>query len=335
MLYLGENITAANDTLQPIGEEQLLDRIVNPSDGFRAQIAQLRTIRTVDAKRYAELKRSLPYFVGSTFNPAFRRTDNFAYCSYFVLDFDHISEKGLNREQLCQTILSDNRVRLFFVSPSQDGFKLLFRLRERCYDAGIFSLFYRTFAHAFAAQYRIEQVIDAKTCDVTRACFLSFDPDAHYNPLAEDIDLNAFVNSSDATSLFDQKRAADRADKDSTPHPEPSANEPDDDSIRKIKEVLGLYRAQKEAPKVFVPEQLNAVMEGLQNFLAEVDITITEVADINYGKKIKASLGHKRAECNLFYGKRGFTAVQSPRSGTDAELNAMLQELIYAYLSIS
>lgn len=335
MLYLGENITAANDTLQPIREEQLLERIVNPSDGFRAQIAQLRTIRTVDAKRYAECKKNLPYFVGSTFNPAFRRTDNFAYCSYFVLDIDHISEKGLDREQLRQTVLSDNRVRLFYTSPSRDGFKLLFRLRERCYDAGIFSLFYRTFAHAFAARYHIEQVIDAKTCDVTRACFLSFDPDAHYNPLAEDIDLNTFVNRSDATSLFDQKRAAERADKDTSPAPEPSANEPDDDSIRKIKEVLGLYRAQKEAPKVFVPEQLNAVMEGLRNFLADVDITVTEVTDINYGKKIKATLGHKRAECNLFYGKRGFTAVQSPRSGTDAELNAILQELIYAYLSLS
>ena len=134
--------------------------------------------------------------------------------------------------------------------------------------------------------------------------------------------------------MFDQKHAAERAAAaQEQPNAEPVHTEPTDESLQKIKEVLGLYRARKEPAAVFVPEQLNAVMTGLQDFLATLDIVINEVSDINYGKKIKVSLGIKKAECNLFYGKRGFTAVQSPRTGTDHELNAMLQELLYAYLA--
>ncbi len=335
MLYLGKNITAVSEILQPITEEQLVGYIVAPSEAFKVQIEQLRIIRTIDTKRYAALKRSLPYFVGSTFNPALRRTENFAYCSYFILDIDHISEKGLERDQLRQSFLSDMRIRLCFVSPSQDGFKLLFRLRDKCYDSGIFTLFYRVFASHFARQYHLEQVVDSKTCDVTRACFLSYDSAAHYNPLAEDIDLNTFVNMSDASSLFDQKRAVDQNIAPTNTTRESADKDPDSDAIRKIKEVLGLYRTKKEQPVVYVPEQLNAIMDGLRTFLETVDVVVTDIRDIHYGKKIKVSLGSKCAECNLFYGKRGFTAVQSPRTGTDKELNAMLQELIYAFLSIS
>ena len=51
MLYLGEHLTATAGTLQPISEEQLLARIVSPSEEFKSQIVQLRTIRTLDAKR--------------------------------------------------------------------------------------------------------------------------------------------------------------------------------------------------------------------------------------------------------------------------------------------
>lgn len=336
MLYLGEHLTAAAGTLRPISEEQLLARIVSPSEEFKSQIVQLRTIRTLDAKRYSELKRNLPYFVCGKFDPPVRRTENFAHCSSFVLDIDHISDKGLDKAQLRQTLLADTRVMLCYTSPSEDGFKLLFRLAEPCYDKGIFSVFYHAFAEAFARQYAIEQVVDARTCDVTRACFLSYDPDAHYNPLAEAVDINAYINPNDSISMFDQKHAAERAQsaaEQEQPNAEPTHAEPTDESLQKIKEVLGLYRARKEPTVVFVPEQLNAVMTGLQDFFATLDIVVNEVSDINYGKKIKVSLGIKKAECNLFYGKRGFTAVQSPRTGTDHELNAMLQELLYAYLA--
>ena len=43
-------------------------------------------------------------------------------------------------------------------------------------------------------------------------------------------------------------------------------------------------------------------------------------------------MGVRLGEINLFYGKRGFSVVQSPRSGTSDELNRLLADLITSYL---
>ena len=59
---------------------------------------------------------------------------------------------------------------------------------------------------------------------------------------------------------------------------------------------------------------------------------VTEVCDIQYGKKFKFRLGLKLAEVNVFYGKRGFKVVKSPKSGTNDELNGLMVELIEDYL---
>lgn len=63
-------------------------------------------------------------------------------------------------------------------------------------------------------------------------------------------------------------------------------------------------------------------------------ISTDEIIDIHYGKKFRFSLGYRKAEINLFYGKRGFSVVISPRAGTDNELNAVccdvLKELFYS-----
>ena len=333
MLYLGQNISAPSDTLQPIEEEQLLARITNPSPETRSLLQQLQAVRAMDAKRYADFKRRLPYFVCGTFNPLIRRTENFAYIESFVLDIDHISVKGMSVDELRLRILSDQRVVLCYRSPSSDGLKVLFRFAERCYDSGLYSVFYRTFAQQFAAQYHIEQVIDSRTCDVTRACFLNHDPQAHYNPLAEAVDLKSCISLANPSELFDQKRSQEQQVSQSTQSSADTDHTPDADSIAKIKEVLGQYHAKQTAKPIYVPEQLNVIMEDLVSFLAEVDMIVAEVVDIQYGKKIKAKLGLKQAECNLFLGHRGFSVVISPRSGTDPQLNEMLQQLILAFLA--
>ena len=60
---------------------------------------------------------------------------------------------------------------------------------------------------------------------------------------------------------------------------------------------------------------------------------VNDVMDINYGKKLQLSLGRRSAELNLFYGKRGFTVVQSPKRGTSSELNQTAAELVECYLN--
>jgi hypothetical protein len=41
----------------------------------------------------------------------------------------------------------------------------------------------------------------------------------------------------------------------------------------------------------------------------------------------------KEAETNLYYGKRGFSVVETPRSGTDAELNALMADMVRTYVN--
>ena len=41
----------------------------------------------------------------------------------------------------------------------------------------------------------------------------------------------------------------------------------------------------------------------------------------------------KQAEINLFFGKKGFSVVQSPRTGTNAELNQLMADLIIGFIN--
>ena len=60
----------------------------------------------------------------------------------------------------------------------------------------------------------------------------------------------------------------------------------------------------------------------------ELGINTTEMINIQYGKKFRFQLGLKQAETNIFYGKRGYSVVQSPRSGTSTELNEIAAQVI-------
>ena len=111
---------------------------------------------------------------------------------------------------------------LCFLSPSEDGLKVLFRLKERCYDTGIYTLFYKAFVTSFSSQYQLEQVLDGRTCDVCRACFISADAYAFYQTDAIPIALEAFVNTIDTTSFFALKRKLENKDEETDPSNERS-----------------------------------------------------------------------------------------------------------------
>lgn len=342
MIYAGKQITSSADQLQKVSVEHLYNSIRRPKEDIEAKVRQLRVIAGIDKKRYSALKRELPYVVCGCFNPAFRRTENFAYIEYFIVDIDHISMKNETVGKLRAEIEKDCRVLLSFLSPGEDGLKLLFKLKERCYDSGIYSLFYKIFVREFAKTYHLEQVIDAKTCDVCRACFISVDPDIYYNPDADPVDLKSFVNEETDYALYDEKRRVEReiredgalancidapASVDETDAP--MANkEPDDDTIAKIKGILNLGKPMAQKAPVHVPEQLNDIIGDLKRHIEATGVQVTEIINISYGKKIRMRLGLKQAETNVFYGKKGYTVVISPRQGTNVELNELMKQLI-------
>lgn len=336
MLLFGTNIQSAADELKKVQEEYLYNSLRNPKPTIAATIQQLRIVYSMDAKAYAQLKRRLPYFVCGQFNPPFRRKENFAYTESFILDFDHLSSKQLSMKTIRDNIVKDEQVMMCFTSPSEDGLKVMFRLKERCYDAGLYSIFYKAFAATFAMRHNLTQVTDSKTSDVARACFISIDPNAYFNPNSIPVDIKAYLDESNPDLLFKIKHEQDKHDKvikKSDDEQVPLPKDPDKDILTRIRQQLN-PKAQLpiEQHPAYVPERLNEIIAELKLFIEETGLQVTEIINIQYAKKIRARLGQKEAEVNLFYGKRGFSIVISPRLGTNEELNELFADLIKAFL---
>lgn len=335
-LYAGKQITSTTDKLQRITVDYLYNSLRNPKSDVEMLVRNLRIARDMDAKRYAQMKRTLPYFVCGAFNPPYRKIENFAYTEFFILDIDKVSSKGFLLTELQKKLSADSRVMLSFASPGYDGLKLLFKLSERCYDAGIYKLFYQVFARKFSEQYDIGQLIDSCTCDVSRACFISIDQHATYNPNAEPVAMSQFLDMDNPSALFDLKREEEKethgVDMQKRHDDAYADKDPDKSTINQIKAVLQIGRQQKAKIPPYVPEQLNDIMEELKKHIETTGIVVREIINISYGKKIRVQLGRKMAEVNLFFGKRGYSVVKSPRSGTDSELNELIYQIIQGYI---
>lgn len=335
-LSVGSNIRDISAPLQKVTPEYLYNALRNPRPEMDSRIRQLRIIRQLNEKQYASLKSQLPYIVCASFNPPFRKTENFAFTQHFIIDIDHICAKGLVLNDIKAKISSDSRTMLCFVSPGEDGLKVIMRLSERCYDAGVYSVFYKRFIQKFSRTYGLEQVIDSKTSDVARACFMSVDREAFFNPECEPVNMGDFVNLVDTSELLRQKKEQERIDAQKSDS-QPAAREhiePEDDAMAKIRQLLNAKQPkQKAGQEVYVPEILNRLEAQFKESIAGYGFATITMSNIQYGKKIQAEVGLKKAEVNLFYGKRGFTVVKSPRSGTDATLNGLLADTVNTIIS--
>ena len=333
-INIGRNITSSADPLQKVDLVKVFHAIQNPRVEVASKIRQLRIIYATDRSAYNRIKKELPYLVCGAFTPAVRRKENFAYTDCFIVDIDHVTAHGHDLQSLRAQLQADPRVALSLLSPSCDGFKLLFLLDGRCYDAGQYAVFYKAFVYQFAQQYQLEQVVDARTSDVSRACFVSSDPEAYYNPFPEAVRLEDVIPADNTSELLLFKKNLEKemaeVQQQQTEHPQPTG--PSDNDIVRIKELLNMRKTVKERAEVFVPQQLDAIIDGLKQSIEETGVVVYEIRNISYGKKLKMKLGIKEAEVNLFYGKRGFSVVESPRCGTNPELNHLCAELVSSYV---
>ena len=73
-------------------------------------------------------------------------------------------------------------------------------------------------------------------------------------------------------------------------------------------------------------------MDDLKTYVEETGVQLYEIINIQYGKKMRFRAGMKLGEINLFYGKNGFSVVQSPRCGTSAEFNELMAQLVNSFI---
>ena len=86
--------------------------------------------------------------------------------------------------------------------------------------------------------------------------------------------------------------------------------DPDKEILECIRQKLNPKSSPKtETKQAFVPERLNEIIDNLKQFIEATGVQVTEIINIQYAKKIRARLGQREAEINLFYGKSGFSVL--------------------------
>ncbi|RMD70198.1 MAG: virulence protein E, partial [Bacteroidetes bacterium] len=236
-LQTGLHITRRNDPLREITLKRLYEGIRHSKEPLRDAIEQLRAVKSVDENQYRQMKTGLPYFVCGVFHPPVRRLENLAAMHYLLLDLDHLGHIDTTPHQLRQRLRADERLVMDFVSPGGDGLKLLFALSEPVFDAELFRRLYKWFALQFAEQYGLQEVVDMRTHDPTRACFLSADPEARLNEQAVPVDVAAFRAALEDGQLRQIETRAREVTAQRPAEPKQDAHKgPDDETLRKIKE---------------------------------------------------------------------------------------------------
>ena len=335
MISFGKNIKSVDDSLGKVPVKTVYDSIRNPKPHIMAMLCQLRVVRQLNPSQYTKIKAQLPYIVCAMFDPPVRRTENFAYTQYFIIDIDHISVKGIVMEDLRKKMEKDPRTMLCFISPGGDGLKIMMKLTERCHDAGLYKAFYKAFVIKFSLQYGLDQIVDTRTCDVARACFISADCSAFFNPHPEEIDISAYINPDEnPLEAFDIKHEVDKAAKEGDKTFEKKRDaEPDADILRSIRETLDPRIKDKPQKRpAYVPPELKDIMTAICEYITEKGINVDQTIGIQYGQKLRCHIATKKAEVNMFYGKRGFSIVESPRTGTDSEANKLLVDTVNSFL---
>ena len=172
---------------QPTMEFSLVDAY----NYIRGGVSALATahLRSLPPAQRPAFKRS--NFDFCTFSGVFRqrKAEQLIRHSYLVcFDFDHLTDV----EAVALTLLDDPyfETMLLFRSPSGDGLKWVvsmeqnYAYRERFFPvetpASYHALFFYAVQHYLLTTYSLE--VDEKCKDVSRACFLPFDPNAYINP---------------------------------------------------------------------------------------------------------------------------------------------------------
>ncbi len=84
--------------------------------------------------------------------------------------------------------------------------------------------------------------------------------------------------------------------------------------------------------EVHVPQAILEFINEIPALCKKANMEITKLEKIQYGVKVSAKQGYRLAEVNVFYGKKGFSVVKSPKTGTEPLMNQLLHDTVYSTL---
>ncbi|MDY0201155.1 MAG: BT4734/BF3469 family protein [Tenuifilaceae bacterium] len=144
-------------------------------DYYRHQTEELRSI--LDSAKARKYKAA--NFDYCTFSGVFNsRSDKslVKHSELLCIDFDHVQDL----DKLRQALLADEYfdTQLLFVSPSGDGLKWIIEIDTQESPHGEY---FTSLANYILQTYSVE--VDKSGKDISRACFIPYDPDVFINPL--------------------------------------------------------------------------------------------------------------------------------------------------------
>lgn len=343
MLLAGRQVTQMGEILKPVEVAYVFEAIMRKGSDLANMVEQLRAIKTMQPDAYRKAKTRLPYLVCGNFQPAIRKKENFVSTNYIMLDADKLSSHSLSPNSLKNILALDERILLMFTSPSNDGLKILLHLSSPIHDTGYFAAFYKTFATSFAKQYNLMGVIDWVTHDVSRACFMSHDTHAIYNPNAVTIDPSQFLNKENLQELNEaetiwkeyQQQEIEVLEQHSLLSPIDQDKQSQDlhqdvllEIKRRIDPKLAIKQERQILKKAYQPEQLEEMIPKLQEALFESGLILEQAKAIEYGRQLRIKAGKFWCEINLFYGKKGFRVVKTTKTGSHAPLTDIAAQAV-------
>lgn len=330
MIMYGTAITKPQDELKKVKLERVIQAILHPKPKLKAQIELLRTIREMNPSKYRKKKTELPYFCCAMFSPFIRRKGNFTSISSFTIDLDKFSTAGISMEEVKDRITQDPHIRFLFTTPSGDGLKALFLLQEPCRDSEKYSKFYKIYTQRLANEYDLHNVIDKVTSDVSRATFFSADEDAFNNPKAIPVDIDDFLNEEDR---FSNSKGGHEVAKTTIQTNTHDRQNNEHKVLAKIRNKLKLEHKVLKNNKSTEPKELSDAIPQITNALSVEDIHVESIRTIDYGRQIRVKMGSFWAELNVFYGKKGFSVVRTPKSGSQQDLGELACHIVDSLLN--
>jgi hypothetical protein len=165
---------------QPITDTESLSNITTFELYLKLKIPELRDvisrIRGTKDKNERDILKSkyLPYVTPSGIYSKRNQSNFIEHSGIICLDFDHV----LNLDDLKNKLRSDKEIDtlLLFLSPSGNGYKWFVRIPKNEFSH---VLYFEAIKNYIKITYDIN--VDSSCRNISRACFISYDPDAYMN----------------------------------------------------------------------------------------------------------------------------------------------------------
>jgi len=141
---------------------------------FKNQTQRLRTLKENDARKYKSMRFDYVTFSGTFAQRGIEGLKE--HTGLICLDFDHL---GSDINEIKTRLINDSQLppALLFVSPRGNGLKLILPIDL---EEATHNVWFNALSNYYKANHQLET--DKSGSDVSRACFLAWDPDAYINP---------------------------------------------------------------------------------------------------------------------------------------------------------